>query len=695
MFHGFVDAVLHFISLHPHLSLLIVFLIAFIEALPILGTIFPGSVTMTAIGTLLGSGVLPAGTTISVAIFGAFIGDFLGYKLGMHYDGRLRNIWPFKTHPQWLNVGEEFFKKHGGKSIIIGRFIGPVRSTIPLIAGVMKVKLWVFLVAGFSSAILWAGLYILPGFLLGALSLELPQGKAYQFLFVGIVIIFGAWFTFWSLQHFLKFIAKRTDHLIKIVWDRFSANPGLKHIIVLISNKTHPADHLPLTRLLLATLCFLLFGIVAINVATAGFLTDFNKPLFHLLQSFHTPILTSFFSGITALGEGKFILAIALTLSLYLLIFKRSRTGWYFLLIAFLSAGSVEFFKILLHNPRPTGLTLIDHGFSFPSGHTLLSTTILGFLAFTVAHQYKRAWYWMPYTATAIVLLLVAISRLFLGAHWLTDVVGSVLLGASILLVVIISYAHHQDQNAHLGKWWPVISVCIVLLFWTASIIKDVKKTVNASQPVFQQVQTKVQEWWQNPDYYSPKYYLNRLGKPIAPFNLQWEGSLEEIKTFLEKKEWHELHHPITIRNLLKRLTNKNPEHHTPLLTPLYNNARPALVLFKHLPDTDTIVELRLWQANVEFPNHSETLWLGVVYYHLAAPKLLSNPNKNLFITYEENDALHEVTPALGTEWQWRIIHVQPTKHNKSLDNLKWTGNVLLVRKHVKSPRKQAKLSVE
>src|SRR3989344_4492944 len=114
---------IHFLQLHPQWGIFFAFIISFAESFPVLGTIIPGSITMTAIGTLMGSSVLPTTPTMITAIVGAFVGDLLGYKLGNHYDTRIRNIWPFKKYGKLLDLGEAFFKKHGGKSVIIGRFV--------------------------------------------------------------------------------------------------------------------------------------------------------------------------------------------------------------------------------------------------------------------------------------------------------------------------------------------------------------------------------------------------------------------------------------------------------------------------------------------------------------------------------------------------------------------------------------------
>src|ERR1700744_1302656 len=125
---------------HPNLALIITFFISFTESLAIIGSVIPGSVTMTAIGILAGSGVMRIDLTLLAAILGAVTGDSASYTLGYIYSDRLSSMWPFKRYPNWINYGKEYFNRHGGKSVLIGRFIGPLRSLIPVIAGMMHMS---------------------------------------------------------------------------------------------------------------------------------------------------------------------------------------------------------------------------------------------------------------------------------------------------------------------------------------------------------------------------------------------------------------------------------------------------------------------------------------------------------------------------------------------------------------------------
>src|SRR5262245_55948100 len=140
LFTDYIEPLTIWLYAHPRWALLITFLVALTESLAIIGSIIPGSVTMTAIGILAGAGVMRIDLTFLAAILGAIAGDSSSYLLGYAFRDQLITIWPFSRYPNWLLYGKEYFARHGGKSILVGRFIGPLRSIIPLIAGMMHMS---------------------------------------------------------------------------------------------------------------------------------------------------------------------------------------------------------------------------------------------------------------------------------------------------------------------------------------------------------------------------------------------------------------------------------------------------------------------------------------------------------------------------------------------------------------------------
>ncbi|MCB1827230.1 MAG: DedA family protein [Coxiellaceae bacterium] len=301
MLHYF-QPMINYIHQHPNIGALITFLVALAESLPLIGTIIPGSITMTAIGTMIGTGLLPGFSTLAWASFGALVGDTIGFGCGYLFNEKIRKIWPFRKYPHWLELSEKFFEKHGGKSIIVGRFVGPARSTVPLVAGLLKMTWLRFTVAAIPSAVMWALLYMVPGILLGALALELPPHVATEFIVIGLIVIVGLWLVFWALQYFFSQLAHIINVWIDKLWDVLIRHKPSRPFIRLIAVKGKPSDHYQLMLVILALVAGLLFLGIFYSVTHHAWLTQVNAPVFHLLQSLRTKDFDFVFIIITLLG---------------------------------------------------------------------------------------------------------------------------------------------------------------------------------------------------------------------------------------------------------------------------------------------------------------------------------------------------------------------------------------------------------
>src|SRR5579883_2383467 len=183
-----VSPLLQWLNAHPQLAGLVTFIISAGESVAIVGTIVPGSIMMTALGTLAGAGVIPLWETIFWAILGAIVGDGISYWIGHYFKARLPKVWPFRNYPTLLKNGEVFIHKYGSMSVFIGRFVGPVRALVPLVAGMLGMRPLTFTIANVTSAIGWAPAYMLPGILLGAASTELPPDIAIHVILVLFLI---------------------------------------------------------------------------------------------------------------------------------------------------------------------------------------------------------------------------------------------------------------------------------------------------------------------------------------------------------------------------------------------------------------------------------------------------------------------------------------------------------------------------
>lgn len=181
----------------------IVFISALSESTPILGTLTPGTLFLLFFGYTSSVNAINIALVVLVATLGAILGDVIGYLLGRYATG-----WMLK-HKRILKEvhieqGREFFSKHGGKSILIGRFVGPIRPIVPLIAGSIGMSMRKFLFWNILGAFLWATLYITLGFFFGAYARNIEKVVSDTGIVISLIIFAGAVF------YYFKYMKNRT-----------------------------------------------------------------------------------------------------------------------------------------------------------------------------------------------------------------------------------------------------------------------------------------------------------------------------------------------------------------------------------------------------------------------------------------------------------------------------------------------------
>ncbi|MBV9554894.1 MAG: DedA family protein [Alphaproteobacteria bacterium] len=180
-----VQPTLAFIADHAQWAAAIMFITAFGESFAFLSLLFPGTTLLIAAGTLMSNGTLPYAPVLAGAVAGATLGDSVSYWIGRRYGGGLARLWPFSRNPEMLPAGIRFFERHGGKSVAIGRFFGPIRAVIPLAAGIMQMPRGWFWFANIASALVWAPMLLFVGDAAGDLG-DRMIGTANTF-----VLVFG------------------------------------------------------------------------------------------------------------------------------------------------------------------------------------------------------------------------------------------------------------------------------------------------------------------------------------------------------------------------------------------------------------------------------------------------------------------------------------------------------------------------
>jgi membrane protein DedA with SNARE-associated domain len=158
------NAVLDFIRQHPNLAALVVFVMAFGESLPFVSLIFPFWAALVGVGAIVtAADPLIFSMIVTGAAVGAALGDWLSYWLGYRYHTQVQTMWPMKNYPRLLDKARAFFRRWGAWGIVIARFSGPLRATVPIAAGIAEMPWLRFQLANWVSAFLWAFLLLSPG----------------------------------------------------------------------------------------------------------------------------------------------------------------------------------------------------------------------------------------------------------------------------------------------------------------------------------------------------------------------------------------------------------------------------------------------------------------------------------------------------------------------------------------------------
>jgi membrane protein DedA with SNARE-associated domain len=162
-FEEHVQTITAFVQRNQVWAAPIMFALAFAESLAFVSLIVPAWAALVAVGAVVanqGFNIVPVWVAASV---GAALGDWLSYWIGQKLEYRVQHMWPLSRHPALIPRGEAFVKNWGVLGIFIARFSGPLRASVPLVAGIFEMPYWRFQLANFASAFLWAGVLLLLG----------------------------------------------------------------------------------------------------------------------------------------------------------------------------------------------------------------------------------------------------------------------------------------------------------------------------------------------------------------------------------------------------------------------------------------------------------------------------------------------------------------------------------------------------
>lgn len=671
LFVDYVQPLTNWLQENPNWALFITFLISLTESLVIIGSIIPGSVTMTAIGILAGSGIMRIDLTLIAAILGAVAGDSLSYAIGYYYSDKLMDIWPFSRYPTALAYGKDFFNRHGGKSVLFGRFVGPLRSLIPVIAGIMHMKQWRFIIANVLSAILWSLLYVMPGVLIGAASNELSSEGATRLIIFILVLLAGVWFLSLTVKWLLIKINAVLKPRLHNLWSGLKSHPTLTKYIHLITPKNevhHYQTALLLIMLLLSFIAFILLSLLSLNV---NWHPNYNIPIHLFIQSLRTSALETFFIFCTQLTSPLTLSVLFIFWCVWFIKQKNRRAVNYLTSIILTSSALAIVLAQIFFTPRPQGFVVTMQGSSYFAVNLAIATAVYGFILFYISSHYTLLTNLFRSCILAI-LSLAGLGFIYLGDYWLTDVLTAYFAGITLCLMHCLKYrsASTVNKESHQSSLLITLLIAIILISSTLSTYLHFK-TIKYNHTLYHK-EYSINEinWWDQTQPLLPLYLSNRIGQRISLLNIQYAGDLDLLENSLEIYGWKS-HNESFLTKLLLRMNPQSKEVKLPLLDLLYNNKHPELIMTYTKAKSPLILELRLWESPYFFKESSRPIWIGSVHYSKQyGQKLL---NKAGFI-----DPLTFILPALN---EFTVRRIEISKKIAKPTIIPTTPYVLLIKK--------------
>ncbi|WP_027801715.1 bifunctional DedA family/phosphatase PAP2 family protein [Paraburkholderia dilworthii] len=603
---------LHLLAGHPEWMLTVVFLAAFLESVAVIGTFIPGSTAMFLAGALTGTGSLSLGWVLGWAMAGAIAGDGLSFWVGGRYKSRIVKLWPFSRHPEVVEAGYRFFEKHGAKSVVLARFVGPLRAIVPVVAGMLGMSPLRFYAMNVLSALLWAPAHILPGVVFGA-SVLLAGAVSFRLVVILALLAGSVWLSYRAAALLLSHANAWSSAAGRHLGSWACRHPGpLGRVARRMLDPQAPDATSVLMASLIVLVCGALFFGVLHQVIAGDPLTHVDQSVYRFMQSVRTPWGDTALAGLATLGSSATLAALIVTVTLWMLWERRWRTIGYWLAAVVFSQMLIFALQFAMQRAAPNGL--MTQTYVFPSNHVAATVIVYGFLAFLLARRVGMLQGLLVVTASTLVVIVVALAGVYFGRYWVSDAIGGAALAYVWVAIVALTAMLRHPRPPPARRWMPAIVLVIVLASMGAQSGLGMMAPPPGTSAPLPLARVTQQQWTLSVWKHLPCYRSDMGGDRKEPLTLQWASDRDSIRRQLRGDGWVE-GTDLSAHSLLSLASPDVPATALPVL-PKLNNGVPSSLVFMRPGDTrDQRDVLRFWPSGYAVDNGAAAvpLWVGAI----------------------------------------------------------------------------------
>lgn len=589
----------------------VLMLAAMAEAVIFVGIVVPGSVMVIAGGLLVRAGTIDFFDLAWFVAAGAIVGAEASYRLGRLGAAGLSGK-PLVRGTAYVEKARDMLSRYGGFGMVVARFLGPVSAFVPFSWAMAEMPRRKFILWNIASAVPYALILPAIGYFMGDLLAFMgPQtGRVLLLGLLGLLIFAGIWFLANRIRRnipvLIAVFARAQTVLAQSAWaKRFAARwPKLSRHIA------HRFDVDRVSGLTATVLGVMFVYVTAIymdsvtDFVRADTITQIDQHVAALLFALRDPIAIKVFTYITALGDATVIATLLIGATFAFLVSRQWVAAVGIIIAVFGNVTTVALLKSFFARPRPVFAYFAETSGSFPSGHAAISVAFYGMLAFTLWRQ-KLIDPVLALFASLIIAFSISLSRVYLGEHYLSDVMNGALVGAMWLLIAIATTEVLRTRSKAKapqasGQLLPILAVFLSVTFagYTVATYAQPRAQAVSEQRVTVPNADKIAAL-------IPLQTQTLMGGDDATISFIFvDQSLDALTVRLVKAGWELLPTPGLADAIKSAFEGETLDEPLTAGASIFWNGQPvASVMRKAKGPTAADLILRLWPTSIQMPD--------------------------------------------------------------------------------------------